>query len=908
MIMDGRTGIVMSRSLGLVSLVLTVAASATVWSAGAAASDEGTAVSHRRGTAPAGSNLLGNSGAQIGAASVQGWDTVTIPGWAILRGLPTVVRYGTRGFPPASGPFPAARDGQLFSGGVGGTAVLRQSVGLMSPGGGPLAPGVRFTLSAWLGGTESSNARVTVRFFSIDGRPVGSARVGPAGATPGRHRTLVRRVTSGRLPNGTLLAQVYLTLATTLRGADGPNGPAVGYNRAIADNIRLSVSTAVRRPAPVAPPAARLPRYKHVFLFYFENQDFRSLIGNASQAPYFNSLLPKFSLLANLYAEEHPSDANYMALAGGSAFGIPLTDPLEINPLFTIRARNISDLLTAAHESWKGYLQSANGPCDDTVHGQYWNDDLPLLYFADIRDRPRYCSSHVVPLEELSTDLARASTTPNFAWIGPDDCSDMEGCGIRAGDQFLARELGAILRSPAWRTQRSLAIITVDEDNYDDPHPPQRVATIMLGSSGVRAGYVSRVRYTHYSLLRTIEAALGLSTLTANDRYAQPVNDVFATHEIATHKLDLPSAGSAVAAPAADSSLPTRRLVRAVPSLVRRRADLIVFVANSASGTVTPIDLRTRRAGNPIRVGADPEAVAASPNGRTVYVANAGSGTVTPIDTAALRAGRPIRVGADPRALAITPNGETVYVANSGSGTVTPISARTGRAGRPVRVGRLPRAVVIAPSGKYALVLDWGGGQVTAINTADNRAGRPVAVGGYPVAASFDPDGTAYVACFGSDAVTPVAVAAGRAGRPIRVGMAPDAVAVSRDGRTVYVVNGDSQSVSVISARTGRVRQTIDVGYSPSAVALSGSGTTAYVVNTISGTVTPIMTATGRKARPLSVGTYSYPVEMAVDPAGTLGVVIDTYAGQVSLIATRTGRVSAPITVGGFPSAVAFAR
>ena len=277
------------------------------------------------------------------------------------------------------------------------------------------------------------------------------------------------------------------------------------------------------------PPAARVPKYQHVFLFYFENQDFRSIIGNASQAPYLNSLLPKASLLANLYAEAHPSDANYLALAGGSAFGLPPTDPLEINPHYTIFAPNIADLITGAHKTWKSYLQSANGPCDDTVHHQYWDDDLPFLYFADVRDRPAYCSAHVQPLEALPADLARAATTPNFAWIGADDCFDMEGCGIRAGDSFLASELRAIVRSPAWRTQRSLAIITFDEDNYDDPHPPQRVPTIMLASSGVRSGYTSKVRYTHYSLLRTIEAALGLRTLTANDRYAQPVNDVFSS-------------------------------------------------------------------------------------------------------------------------------------------------------------------------------------------------------------------------------------------------------------------------------------------------------------------------------------------------------------------------------------------
>ena len=78
------------------------------------------------------------------------------------------------------------------------------------------------------------------------------------------------------------------------------------------------------------------------------------------------------------------------------------------------------------------------------VHGYYWNDDPPMMYFQDVRDRPRYCASHVVPLEELSSDLANPATTPNFAWVAPDDCADMEGCGIAAGDEFLKTELTAI--------------------------------------------------------------------------------------------------------------------------------------------------------------------------------------------------------------------------------------------------------------------------------------------------------------------------------------------------------------------------------------------------------------------------------------------------------------------------------
>jgi YVTN family beta-propeller protein len=865
-------------------------------------------------------NLVVNPGAEAGAASAQGWDSVTIPGWQIVRGLPTVVRYGTQGFRPAA-PRHAGLGSQLFTGGLGGSAVLQQQITLASRDGHTLRPGTRFVLSGWLGGTATSRASAVVRFLSASGRVLGSRTIGPVGG-PGHavRPGLVRRSVAGPLPPGTASAQLNLRLNTSLRTADGPDGAPVGYNRAVADGLRLSVLAAVRPAAPLRPPAAHVPRYQHVFLFYFENQDFSSLIGDTRRAPYLNSLLPKGSLLANLYAEEHPSDGNYLAVAGGSTFGAPLTDPAESNPLYTIHAPNIGDLINARHETWKSYLQSADGPCDDTVHRSYWDDDLPLMYFADIRDRPAYCAAHVVPLEALHTDLASTATTPNFAWIGANDCADMEGCGIRAGDLFLARELRLIMRSRAWRTQRSLAIITVDEDNYDDPNPPQRIATVMIGSSGVRRGYVSHRRYTHYSLLRTIEAALGTGTLTANDRFAQPVNDVFSRAVRRATGSGRSDAPAGVARPSRPASHRPAGPVRTRPdrtaarpqgqlSLPAAPADATAFVANSGSGTVTPIDLRTRKAERAIKVGANPSAVAAAPDGRTVWVANSGSGTVTPISTATLRAGPPIRVGRDPRALAMTPDGKTLYVANSGSGTVTPISTSTGRAGPPIAVGRYPRAIKVSPDGATAYVLDWGNARVTPISTADNTAGSPIAVGSYPFALAFTPDSsTAYVAAYGSDTVTPINVATGSAGTPIPVGAAPDALAVSPDGTTVYVVSGDTETVTPITVGSDRAGQPIKVGYAPADVAFSKSGSTAYVVNTISGTVSTIRTATGHRTRPISVGLYGYPVAIGIDQAGSTAVVLNTYAGRVCLIDTSSGRVVAKLTVGGSPTAVAFAR
>jgi YVTN family beta-propeller protein len=894
--------------------------------AGAGGAGGGTAAAAQHPAARPGTNLLLNAGAEAGATSARGWDSVTIPGWQVASGLPTVVRYGTPGFPRATGRWPLVRGGRLFAGGTGGTARLRQLVLLRRAGDQTAAAPMRYALSARLGGTGRSRASVTVAFVSAAGRVLARRVIGPVG-TVGGGRGLAGRAAAGVVPEQAVSARATLVLATSLTDFDGPHSPYRGYDRAVADGLRFSVSAAVA-PAPrLVPPAAHVPRYQHVFLFYFENQDFRSIIGNTRQAPYLNGLLRRSSLLADLFAEEHPSDGNYLAMAGGSTFGVPPTDPLEANPRYTIAARNIGDLLDASHRSWKEYLQGADGPCDDTVHGYYWNDDLPMTYFADVRGRPAYCSAHLLPLESLRHDLSTTASTPSFAWLGANDCADMEGCGIRAGDRFLAAELGAIMRSPAWRTQRSLAIITFDEDAYDHEHPAQRVPTLILGSAGVRQGYVSHVRYTHYSLLRTIEAALGVGTLTRNDRYAQPVNDVFGRGQArdgpawppAPAPVRAPGRVTATPAPVRASSRVTAAPGRPRPvdrgpahAPAQRPAYAhhpTAFVVNYGSATVTPVDLVSQRAGAPIKVGQGPRAIAITPGGRTAYVANSGSGTVTPINTVTGRAGRPIRVGRDPRAIAITPGGRTAYVANSGSGTVTPINTVTGRAGRPIRVGRDPRAIAVTPGGRAAYVLDWGSAAVTPIDTATGRAGAPIPVGSYPFAIAIGSHGTtAYVACYGSDAVTPITIATGRPGRAIPVGQAPDAIAAAPSGKTVYAVGGDSDTLTPISTRTGHAGPAIPVGYSPAAVTVSRRGATAYVVNTISGTVTPVSTLTGQADPPIRVGIYTYPLAMALAPSGHTAAVVGTYAGRVVLVNTRTRRVTAKITVGRYPLTAAIAR
>jgi DNA-binding beta-propeller fold protein YncE len=56
--------------------------------------------------------------------------------------------------------------------------------------------------------------------------------------------------------------------------------------------------------------------------------------------------------------------------------------------------------------------------------------------------------------------------------------------------------------------------------------------------------------------------------------------------------------------------------------------------------------------------------IAITPDRSTAFVADSGSGSVTPIDLAIRTAGQSISTGKSQNAIAITPDGSTAYVVN----------------------------------------------------------------------------------------------------------------------------------------------------------------------------------------------------------------------------------------------------
>lgn len=218
-----------------------------------------------------------------------------------------------------------------------------------------------------------------------------------------------------------------------------------------------------------------------------------------------------------------------------------------------------------------------------------------------------------------------------------------------------------------------------------------------------------------------------------------------------------------------------------------------VYVSCPGTGQVVPMRAGTDTKSKPIRVSSAGALVMAA-DGRTVYVANSGGDTITPISTATDEPGQPIVVGRSPDAMAVTPDGRTVLVLTQAG--VTPVDAATNRPGKPVGI-RGAYALAVAPGGGTAYVLampdsDSQQGFVVPVHISASTAGTPIKVGLSPVQIVFTPDGkTAYVANYASQSVTPIQLADGRAEPAIAAGKIPTALAVSPDGTTVYVLDSN---------------------------------------------------------------------------------------------------------------------
>jgi hypothetical protein len=189
-------------------------------------------------------------------------------------------------------------------------------------------------------------------------------------------------------------------------------------------------------------------------------------------------------------------------------------------------------------------------PANEAVSGEeYTTFRNPFMYFHSVIDSAPACAADDVGLQQLSSDLRSANSTPTLSYIVPSLCHDGSAIPCASGqpagavtaDAFLKKVVPEILASKAYKHGGLLAI-TVDQapatgieadsssccgqprfPNLPPPAPlpgggqlpPSgggQVGALLL-SPFVKAGSVNQDPYNHFALLRTIEDLFGLPHL-----------------------------------------------------------------------------------------------------------------------------------------------------------------------------------------------------------------------------------------------------------------------------------------------------------------------------------------------------------------------------------------------------------
>lgn len=139
-----------------------------------------------------------------------------------------------------------------------------------------------------------------------------------------------------------------------------------------------------------------------------------------------------------------------------------------------------------------------------------------------------------------------------------------------------------------------------------------------------------------------------------------------------------------------------------------------------------------------------------------------------------------------------------------------------------------------AAKAAFAYVSD-GANDVLVVDTLTNAVVARVTIAGGAQGVAVTPDGKqVYVTNLTADSVSVINTAINSASGNIQVDRAPGAVAISPDGKRAYVSNFNSNTVSVIDTREQKVITPISLGTNPTGaagLAVSPDGKSVYVAN-----------------------------------------------------------------------------
>ena len=290
------------------------------------------------------------------------------------------------------------------------------------------------------------------------------------------------------------------------------------------------------------------------------------------------------------------------------------------------------------------------------------------------------------------------------------------------------------------------------------------------------------------------------------------------------------------------------------------------MAVNPDSDSVTVLDAQSLQILAEIPVGDDPRTLAIAPDSQSALVTNHAGATLSLLDLAQLVEVGSYAVGSMP--YGVVTDGARVFVSEFAPGHVGVLDHNSGERLAHIAVAPFPAGLALSADGASLYVTHLFSGRVTLIDARSLEVKANITTGASTNLSQFvaiSPNGDkAYLpqtrsnvtntAMLFDSTVFPVVnvldlgafrlivrerVTLDTADRPVNM---PFAVALSPDGKMLYLANAGSDDLSVIDLSTNQGVAHISVGANPRGIAISPDGARVFVNNVLDGTLSVMET------------------------------------------------------------------
>jgi hypothetical protein len=305
-----------------------------------------------------------------------------------------------------------------------------------------------------------------------------------------------------------VLAGVVYEVATNSASSGTTAGVAPGGRNCGTKHRTCSPSPTPTSPKPTVsgsttpvPPSAG----RKVMVIIEENH---SRVEALANMPHLAAWASRYGQATHYTAMTHPSLPNYLAIGGGSTFGVTDDNPPSSHP---VSGASVFGQTLAAGKTAKVYAESMPTNCALTNSGSYAVRHNEWTYFSAATERSG-CNANNRPMGTTSSgnlvsDI-NAGKLPVTGQMTPNLCNDAHNCSLATADTWLNAWVPKLMAGPDYTSGNLTIVITFDED---DSSAANNIPFVVINPR--LAGKTVTTAANHYSLTRWLNTNAGTALL-----------------------------------------------------------------------------------------------------------------------------------------------------------------------------------------------------------------------------------------------------------------------------------------------------------------------------------------------------------------------------------------------------------